>query len=324
MVIVPPGAASSSSPIRYERPPPITSTASPGPDLAGEPGRGRLDAPGRLDGDRGVPGRDGRGQAGGRADRRVRDRAPPRCRRSRRRRPPRAPRRTRRAAPPSGGRSAARTPPRRGAPARAGGRRRASRGSPSGGGRSRRRPRRPRPRPSARAAGRRRRTRRGPRRSSRPRRPAAAAAPATPRALAALWRPAVGRRTGTGPASGSRPAISSVVASRLGRRDPAEERLGGPARAAEPVGDPAGVAADPLRRRVHQRRRDDPPGPVAQPRDELGDPVVADVRDQHRRGGRGAVVRAHPRAGSTPRTRPAPPPGRRTRRDGPIPRTSGR
>ena len=42
-------------------------------------------------------------------------------------------------------------------------------------------------------------------------RPRTAAAPATARAFAALWRPAVGRRVVIGPASGSSPWISSVV-----------------------------------------------------------------------------------------------------------------
>ena len=78
--------------------------------------------------------------------------------------------------------------------ARAGGRPRASRGSPSGDGRSRRTRRPHRPRPCAPAAARRRGTSRARGRClARPRR-VAARRPATPSALAALCRPAVGSR----------------------------------------------------------------------------------------------------------------------------------
>ncbi len=174
------------------------------------------------------------------------------------------------------------------------------------------------PRPCARAAARRRRTRPAPRRRRRRQRRRAAAAPATPSAFAALWRPAVGSRTGRGPASGSRPAISSVVASGSLGRDPAEQRVGRTRRAAEPLGDAPGEAAQPLRRRVDERRREDPPRPVRR----AGRRARRRRRRRRSRRGTAWLRRTHrrhpPPAGSTPRRRPAPRRGRRTRRGGPT------
>ena len=265
--------SSSSSPIRYERPPPITSTTSPGPDLAGEPGRGRLDAPGRLDGDRG---RSAAATAAARPAAELIDRVGVAAR------------------PDVGDRHGVGRRERlgEGVEQRRGPvvRQRlvdgpdAAAGLALADGGQRLADRRrvvavvvvdhdaPRPRPCARAAaprppnparpagdGVRRRRPAPPRRRRRPARWPRCGAPPS----AAARGP--GRRAGRGPRSRG-------WSSRGRSRDPAEERLGGPARAAEAVHDPAGVAADPLRRRVDQRRRDDPPGPVAEPRDELGDP----------------------------------------------------
>ena len=78
-----------------------------------------------------------------------------------------------------------------------------------------------------------------------------------------------------------------------------EERRRGPAAVAEPLGDPAGEPAGALRRDVHERRRDDPPGPVGEPRDELGD---ARRRRRSRRAPAAAGRRRRrrpPRAGSS-------------------------
>ena len=57
------------------------------------------------------------------------------------------------------------------------------------------------------------------------RRPTAIAAPATPRALAALWRPAVASRAATGPASGVEAVDLEHRRVRVRRGDPAEQRV---------------------------------------------------------------------------------------------------
>ena len=92
--------------------------------------------------------------------------------------------------------------------------------------------------------------------------PSVLAAAATPSALAALCRPAVRRRADTGPASASRPWISSVVVA--GRVSVTRPRSvpAGPARGPEALRDRPRVAADPLRRLIDERVRDDAARPV--------------------------------------------------------------
>ena len=311
--------ASSSSPIRYERPPPMTSTASPGRTSPASQAAVASTLPGASTRIAGVRAATAAARPAAEADRRVGVAAGPDVgdRHGVGRRERRGERR--RATPPSGGRSGARTPPRRGGPARAGGRRPASRGSPSGGGRSRRRPRRPglalplEPPPHApepvQARG------------DRPGIDAkGGAAPATPRALAALWRPAVGSRTVPGRRAG-RPAISRVVVSGsvavIRPRSATAGPLALPKRTAIPRAIRRSAAAPrppaPSRRSARASRRD---------ARRARRPRVAHVGDQH---GAGVAPSSGAPASRIHASNAASrPPGPRTRRGGPTPRTSAR
>ena len=120
-------------------------------------------------------------------------------------------------------------------------------------------------------------------------------------AFDALWRPAVGRRAVTGPASGSRPRMSTVVASGSAAMIRPRSAVAGPGGRAEPVGDATRERPGALRLDVDERRRHDPARPVGEARDQLRDAGVSHVRDEHRR-------RPGPAGPSTPAMLPDPAP----------------
>ena len=115
------------------------------------------------------------------------------------------------------------------------------------------------------------------------------AAAATPRAFAALCRPAVGSSTGTAPLERVEAVDLEGRGLRRRRGNPAEHGRRRTDRGPELAGHAPAEAREALGRRVDEGRGDDLPRPVAQAGRELGDSVVGDVGDE--RGRRDRAVR---------------------------------